>query len=101
MNLKPVNHAEDSHALLLPGYDGHVRNRYSASYFYGHDIFFYGFVQASLTAGLGACCRGTTHVSDPQSEYYRTRPLGWYEGSLFAGALASRVKDGETCGEKE
>ncbi|MBI4024959.1 MAG: glycoside hydrolase family 88 protein [Verrucomicrobia bacterium] len=42
--------------------------------------------------GLGDCCRGTTHVSDPQSDYYRTRPLGWYEGSLFAGALASRMK---------
>jgi rhamnogalacturonyl hydrolase YesR len=39
--------------------------------------------------GLGASCRGTAFGVP---EYYRTRPMGWYEHSLFPGALAGRLR---------
>jgi hypothetical protein len=38
--------------------------------------------------GLAASCRGTA-TGTP--DYYRTRPMGWYEMSLFPASLATRV----------
>lgn len=38
--------------------------------------------------GLGASCRGTAFGVP---EYYRTRPIGWYEHSLFPGTLGQRL----------
>ncbi|MBI4024966.1 MAG: glycoside hydrolase family 88 protein [Verrucomicrobia bacterium] len=49
---------------------------------------FQGLKTVYYAGGLGASCRGTAFGVP---EYYRTRPMGWYEHSLFPGALAQRL----------
>jgi rhamnogalacturonyl hydrolase YesR len=38
--------------------------------------------------GLASNCRGTS-IGPPQ--YYRTRPMGWYDSSLFGATVANRL----------
>lgn len=48
---------------------------------------FRGLKRLYYKAGLAANCRGTGFGL---SEYYRTRPMGWYGNSLFNAAMATR-----------
>ena len=49
---------------------------------------FEGLKRLYYRGGTAAACRGTG--SGP-AQYYRTRPIGYYEMSLFTGAMGPRA----------
>ena len=54
----------------------------------GFERAFAGLKRLHYRGGLAASCRGTATGA---AEYYRTRPLGYYDLGLFAAALAPRL----------
>jgi len=49
---------------------------------------FAGLKRLHYRGGLAASCRGTATGA---AEYYRTRPLGYYDLGLFAATLAPHL----------